>query len=82
VNPPSGCRFHTRCPEAREVCTRETPAVDSDGSGGDHATACFRTASSDHEYWSSPPLEGTRATSIDDPESPDAGRRGGVSNDD
>jgi peptide/nickel transport system ATP-binding protein len=82
VNPPSGCRFHTRCPEAREVCTRETPAVDSDGPGGDHATACFRTASSDHEYWSSPPLEGTRATSIDDPESPDAGRRGGVSNDD
>lgn len=25
VNPPSGCRFHTRCPYAREICSKETP---------------------------------------------------------
>lgn len=25
VNPPSGCRFHTRCPYAKEICSRETP---------------------------------------------------------
>lgn len=25
VNPPSGCRFHTRCPYAREICSQETP---------------------------------------------------------
>ncbi len=25
VNPPSGCRFHTRCPYAREICSREAP---------------------------------------------------------
>ncbi|GAB3422968.1 ABC transporter ATP-binding protein [Haloparvum alkalitolerans] len=25
INPPSGCRFHSRCPEAREVCTRVHP---------------------------------------------------------
>ena len=25
VNPPSGCRFHTRCPYAKEICRRETP---------------------------------------------------------
>lgn len=25
VNPPSGCRFHTRCPYAKEICRREIP---------------------------------------------------------
>ena len=25
INPPSGCRFHPRCPLATEVCTKEVP---------------------------------------------------------
>ena len=25
VNPPSGCRFHTRCPYAKEICSVEVP---------------------------------------------------------
>lgn len=29
-NPPAGCRFHTRCPEAREACTRENPSKNHD----------------------------------------------------
>ncbi len=26
LNPPSGCKFHTRCPKAMEVCSKEAPA--------------------------------------------------------
>ena len=27
IDPPSGCAFHPRCPLAREICRRETPAL-------------------------------------------------------
>ena len=26
INPPTGCRFHTRCPKVMEICSREEPA--------------------------------------------------------
>ncbi|MHC4048806.1 ABC transporter ATP-binding protein [Bradyrhizobium sp. 25ACV] len=42
LNPPAGCRFHTRCPFVIERCRNEAPALLADGSG--HATACHRTA--------------------------------------
>ena len=25
INPPSGCKFHTRCPKCMEICKRESP---------------------------------------------------------
>ena len=53
VNPPSGCRFHTRCPKARKTCAQEHPAAFD--TGNDHQTACFRVLD-DHEYWSSPSI--------------------------
>ena len=56
ANPPSGCRFHTRCPEAREVCTRESPGLFDPDAGADHEAACFRVLD-DHEYWNSDPIE-------------------------
>jgi oligopeptide/dipeptide ABC transporter ATP-binding protein len=27
INPPSGCRFHTRCPDARSSCREEAPLL-------------------------------------------------------
>ncbi|WP_415379425.1 ABC transporter ATP-binding protein [Halosimplex sp. TS25] len=54
ADPPSGCRFHTRCPDAREICGRERP----DGFAGANdfnVVSCFR-ADPDHEYWDSAPL--------------------------
>jgi peptide/nickel transport system ATP-binding protein len=38
VNPPSGCRFRTRCPRAREICGQEEPLLRPFGPG--HVAAC------------------------------------------
>ncbi|HEU5418039.1 MAG TPA: ABC transporter ATP-binding protein, partial [Streptosporangiaceae bacterium] len=38
VNPPSGCRFRTRCPFAQELCAAEEPQLRS--FGPDHMAAC------------------------------------------
>jgi oligopeptide/dipeptide ABC transporter ATP-binding protein len=42
LSPPSGCRFHTRCPYVIERCRVAVPQLLADPSG--HATACHRTA--------------------------------------
>ena len=42
LNPPPGCRFHTRCPYVIERCRVETPRLLADAAG--HASACHRTA--------------------------------------
>ena len=39
VNPPSGCRFHTRCPQAMEICAQKEPQMTEKGQG--HSVACF-----------------------------------------
>lgn len=31
IDPPDGCRFHTRCPRAMDVCRSEAPPWQDDG---------------------------------------------------
>ncbi|UCD77242.1 MAG: ABC transporter ATP-binding protein, partial [Desulfobacterales bacterium] len=40
VNPPAGCRFHTRCPFVEDRCTRELPRLETVLPG--HQVACHR----------------------------------------
>ncbi|MDO5703657.1 MAG: dipeptide ABC transporter ATP-binding protein [Paracoccus sp. (in: a-proteobacteria)] len=62
ANPPSGCKFHTRCPHATEICARERPVLTGEG----HRTAC-------HHWQDLPPADiGAR---LDAPRSGTAERR-------
>ena len=38
INPPAGCRFHTRCPYAKPECAQEKPQMKDVGGG--HMVAC------------------------------------------
>ena len=58
ANPPPGCRFHTRCPVARAICSREAPARHSFAGG--QWSACHLAA--DAASWQpAAPLETTSA---------------------
>jgi peptide/nickel transport system ATP-binding protein len=39
LNPPAGCRFHTRCPCVMDICQRQKPVYFK--ADGDHEVACF-----------------------------------------
>ena len=43
INPPGGCRFHPRCPNAQEICSRQEPELKKHAitSGEGHVAACF-----------------------------------------
>jgi oligopeptide/dipeptide ABC transporter ATP-binding protein len=42
LNPPSGCRYHTRCPYAQQICQHERPSLEraEDGDTDSHLVAC------------------------------------------
>jgi peptide/nickel transport system ATP-binding protein/oligopeptide transport system ATP-binding protein len=40
ANPPSACRFHTRCPKAQEICSTEEPLLE-EKEGGTRAACHF-----------------------------------------
>lgn len=55
AEPPLGCRFHTRCPDAREECKRIDPDLIEVGAERSHRAACIK-----HDavgYWESDPIE-------------------------
>src|ERR1700722_17863229 len=33
ANPPTACRFHTRCPKAQDLCSQDEPPLESKGGG-------------------------------------------------
>ncbi|MGV8916988.1 MAG: oligopeptide/dipeptide ABC transporter ATP-binding protein [Pseudomonas sp.] len=39
IDPPSGCRFHTRCPHAEAVCSQTSPQLTL--TGDNHFAACL-----------------------------------------
>ncbi|WP_330633531.1 ABC transporter ATP-binding protein [Halocatena halophila] len=56
TDPPSGCRYHTRCPEARKVCAQSAPATKSGSDAEGHEVACYRVQD-DHDYWEDAPID-------------------------
>ncbi|HEY3111810.1 MAG TPA: dipeptide ABC transporter ATP-binding protein [Chloroflexota bacterium] len=55
INPPSGCRFHTRCPVAHEMCRQIAPPLAEAAAG--HVASCHAVAGPHQaEYHASPPL--------------------------
>lgn len=57
ANPPSGCRFRTRCPKAGEICAKQEPmmtAVNAGPGAPDHFVACHFPIAPD-ESWTDLP---------------------------
>ncbi|QQS13152.1 MAG: ATP-binding cassette domain-containing protein [Rhodospirillales bacterium] len=56
IDPPAGCRFHTRCPFAEAVCGATVPPLRKLPDGAGHAVACHMAdAASGHSLAGSPP---------------------------
>ncbi|WP_266075779.1 ABC transporter ATP-binding protein [Haladaptatus caseinilyticus] len=62
IDPPRGCRFHTRCPDAREACVEVHPECREvsdrdDPDEASHRSACIKHDEFDAGYWFSDPIE-------------------------
>ncbi len=65
TDPPSGCRYHTRCPNAREICRTQSPESFDVPDETAHDAACFRV-DDDHDYWTSKSITRAEETVFDD----------------
>jgi peptide/nickel transport system ATP-binding protein len=45
IDPPSGCRFHTRCAHAQPVCSQQTPVLTATGTGQSAACLSYQAGS-------------------------------------
>jgi oligopeptide/dipeptide ABC transporter ATP-binding protein len=61
VNPPSGCRFHPRCPKAQDRCSQEEPSLESKlGDVATHRAACHFPVHPGEDLSHASPSEATR----------------------
>jgi len=66
IDPPAGCRFHPRCPDARAVCTEVHPDCRAVTDGDPpHRAACVKHDAFDVDYEHSRPIEGIDAPGVD-----------------
>jgi len=63
INPPPGCRFHTRCPDAREVCPEVEPVFQDVSEEGEreHWVHCVKYEDVGYEYAETLETEATAA---------------------
>jgi peptide/nickel transport system ATP-binding protein len=63
VNPPSGCRFRTRCAFAENICTKTAPALGVAPNSASHLAAChMEDSASEHSLAGKSPLVGARVS--------------------
>jgi len=67
VSPPTGCRFHPRCPKAQEDCLHLEPALEPRlGDGPDHLAACHHPLADGERLPTGAAVVSADVTGVDD----------------
>jgi peptide/nickel transport system ATP-binding protein len=51
IRPPSGCRFHPRCPYVMDICVKEEPRLLPAAGNGAHLSACHLSLEEKQRIW-------------------------------